>query len=472
MEEPQTEKPEPDIPENAAESKVPTAENKNDTHEVKCHVNKKNRDGKNKKKDDKSVEQVLKNFNSLGSSQEEKFVALCKKYTEIAEENKKLAAQVKLGEKKAVVLQREKEQLQLEHSKTILTRSRLESLCRELQKQNKQIKDESLQRIREEEEKRKTVSNKFQSTLGEITVLMQQNNENNSKLRDENLEMQNKFKTVCEQYELREQQVEKMSKQMQLESQLAEAKLTKLKIEMMSEKELLENEKKQLLIELAAYKHKCQELQKTEATLNSQINMYNEKYDSFQEALAKSNELYCGFKGEIKNMSKKIAKLEKETSIWRSRWENDHKALLQVAAEKLQLSKQLTQLQKLCRTLQGDRTALLSQLKNEGIAPKLSGDQNSVEPTSQEPKEGIEAQTPGKPQTGGVEENDRGETIDGKTACTPLDEQGQSKEEQKKDGQGDASNVLVVEKTEEVSKLNSNSKAKKGKKEDGKVTKN
>lgn len=72
-------------------------------------------------------------------------------------------------------------------------------------------------------------------------------------------------------------------------------------------------------------------------------------------------------------MSKKIAKLEKETSIWRSRWENDHKALLQVAAEKLQLSKQLTQLQKLCRTLQGDRTALLSQLKNEGIAPKLSG---------------------------------------------------------------------------------------------------
>jgi hypothetical protein len=34
---------------------------------------------------------------------------------------------------------------------------------------------------------------------------MQQNNEKNSKLRDDNLEITKKFKTVCEQYELREQ---------------------------------------------------------------------------------------------------------------------------------------------------------------------------------------------------------------------------------------------------------------------------
>jgi hypothetical protein len=38
------------------------------------------------------------------------------------------------------MVQREKEQLQTEHSKAILTRSRLESLCRELQRQNKAIK--------------------------------------------------------------------------------------------------------------------------------------------------------------------------------------------------------------------------------------------------------------------------------------------------------------------------------------------
>lgn len=67
------------------------------------------------------------------------------------------------------------------------------------------LQDESLLKIREEEEKRKEVSAKFQTTLNEITALMQQNNEKNSKLREDNLEMTKKFKTVCEQYELREQ---------------------------------------------------------------------------------------------------------------------------------------------------------------------------------------------------------------------------------------------------------------------------
>jgi hypothetical protein len=67
------------------------------------------------------------------------------------------------------------------------------------------LQDESLLKIREEEEKRKEVSAKFQSTLNEITALMQQNNEKNSKLREDNLEMTKKFKTVCEEFELREQ---------------------------------------------------------------------------------------------------------------------------------------------------------------------------------------------------------------------------------------------------------------------------
>lgn len=287
----------------SSETEIPSTDNKIKQPEPEVQDAKKNKDDKsNKKKDDRSVEQVLKALSSLGTS-EEKLAAMCKKYADIVDENRKLQIQVKQEEKKVLLLQRGREQLQTEHSKTLLTRSRLESLCRELQKQNKQVKEESLQRIREEEEKRKAVSSKFQTTLSEITLLMQQNNDSNLKLREEKLEMQNKFKTMCKQYELREQQVEKMSKQMQLESQLAEAKLAKLKMEMVAEKELLENDKKKLLIELTAYQNKCQELQKTEATLNNQFSMYNEKYDKFQDALAKSNQLYCGFKGEIKNVS-------------------------------------------------------------------------------------------------------------------------------------------------------------------------
>lgn len=263
---------------------------------------KKSKEGRERKKDDRSAEQVLRAISNLPTS-DEKITAVCNKYSEIIDENRKLQMSVKQCDKRVAALQREKEQLQAEQSKAVLTRSRLESLCRELQRQNKAIKEESLLRIREEEEKRKVVSAKFQTTLSEITALMQQNNENNSKLRDENIEMQNKFKSVCEQYELREQQVEKISKQMQLESQLADAKLAKVKIEMVAEKELLANEKRQLMIELATYQAKCQELQTTEAALRSQISMYTEKYDEFQNALARSNQIYGGFKTEMEKVS-------------------------------------------------------------------------------------------------------------------------------------------------------------------------
>lgn len=67
--------------------------------------------------------------------------------------------------------------------------------------------EESLLKIREEEERRKETQTKFQNTLSEITNMLQQNNEKNAKLRDDNITMSEKFKSVVQQYQLREQQV-------------------------------------------------------------------------------------------------------------------------------------------------------------------------------------------------------------------------------------------------------------------------
>lgn len=69
------------------------------------------------------------------------------------------------------------------------------------------FQEESLLKIREEEERRKETQAKFQNTLSEITTLLQQNNEKNVKLRDDNTSMNEKFKSVVQQYQLREQQV-------------------------------------------------------------------------------------------------------------------------------------------------------------------------------------------------------------------------------------------------------------------------
>ena len=46
----------------------------------------------------------------------------------------------KATERQALSAQKEKEQLEADHAKAVLTKSRLESVCRELQRQNKTIK--------------------------------------------------------------------------------------------------------------------------------------------------------------------------------------------------------------------------------------------------------------------------------------------------------------------------------------------
>eukprot|EP00061_Rhincodon_typus_P005744 g25621.t1 len=114
--------------------------------------------------------------------------------------------QRKLLQRKLDHLSREKDQLQSEHSRAVLARSKLESLCRELQRHNKTLKqEESLLRAREEEEKRKEVTKHFQDTLMDIQAQIDQHSQRNVKLCEENTELASKLKTVIEQYDTREE---------------------------------------------------------------------------------------------------------------------------------------------------------------------------------------------------------------------------------------------------------------------------
>ncbi|XP_026735523.1 gamma-taxilin [Trichoplusia ni] len=325
------------------------------------------------KKDDKNVEQFMKSLNSVPTL-EEKLSLVCKKYVQTADDNKKMQFYIKQSDKRYALLLKEKEQLQLEFNKTILVKSKLENLCRELQKQNKAIKEESLLKIREEEERRKETQAKFQNTLSEITAMLQQNNEKNAKLRDDNISMSEKFKSVVQQYQLREQQVEKMAKQMALESQLSDAKLQKASLEHQADKERLLAEMEQIKVTVAQYRAKIKELQGTETSLRSQLAVYTDKYDEFQNALVKSNQMFGGFKEQMEKMSKKIKKLEKESLSWKSRWESSQTALLDMCGERqaseeraAAAARQLAHMQGLCRTLQAERGALLLTLKEHNI---------------------------------------------------------------------------------------------------------
>uniref|UniRef100_A0A8C9PY59 Taxilin alpha n=1 Tax=Spermophilus dauricus TaxID=99837 RepID=A0A8C9PY59_SPEDA len=281
----------------------------------------------------KEITLLMQTLNTL-STPEEKLAALCKKYAELLEEHRNSQKQMKLLQKKQSQLVQEKDHLRGEHSKAVLARSKLESLCRELQRHNRSLKEEGVQRAREEEEKRKEVTSHFQVTLNDIQLQMEQHNERNSKLRQENMELAERLKKLIEQYELREEHIDKVFKHKDLQQQLVDAKLQQAQEMLKEAEERHQREKDFLLKEAVESQRMCELMKQQETHLKQQ-------------------------------MTKKIKKLEKETTMYRSRWESSNKALLEMAEEKTLRDKELEGLQvkiqrleKLCRALQTERNDL------------------------------------------------------------------------------------------------------------------
>lgn len=98
----------------------------------------KKRVDKERRKGEKKMEQFMKSIQDL--SPDEKISALCKKNAEFLEDLRTYKGSVLVLQRKTKIIQKEKELLENEHSKSVLARSRLENLCRELQRQNKSIK--------------------------------------------------------------------------------------------------------------------------------------------------------------------------------------------------------------------------------------------------------------------------------------------------------------------------------------------
>lgn len=246
-------------------------------------------------------------------------------------------------------------------------------------------------KIRDEEEKRKETQAHFQKSINEIFSTLGKNNDENLKIKEANTEMTKKFKYLAEQYELREKQLEKLNEQIKLETQLNEAKLAKVRMESTIEKEILLKEKQAALEEILATKKAVSEMENRERTLKDQLSIYTEKYDDFQCSLRKSNDIFSTYKVELEKMSKKIKSLEKEAYEWRSKYEKSNRALLNTISDKQvqdeytkKVARQLNQLQKLCRTLQAERTALVDVLKVNNIdrppMPELPPEPVDIEP--------------------------------------------------------------------------------------------
>ncbi|XP_027743819.1 beta-taxilin isoform X2 [Empidonax traillii] len=315
---------------------------------------------------------LMQSLNKLNTP-EEKLDLLFKKYAELLEEHRAEQKKLKYLQKRQAQITKEKDQLQSEHSRAILARSKLESLCRELQRHNKNLKEETIQRAREEDEKRKEITNHFQGTLSEIQAQIEQQSERNMKLCQENTELAEKLKSIIDQYELREEHRE-------LQQKLVDAKLEQSREMMKEAEERHQKEKEYLLNQAAEWKLQAKMLKEQETVLQAQITLYSERFEEFQKTLTKSNEVFATFKQEMEKMTKKMKKLEKDTATWKSRFENCNRALLDMIEEKAMRSKEyecfvlkIQRLENLCRALQEERNELYRKIKQAQFPEDVNG---------------------------------------------------------------------------------------------------
>ncbi|KAK7904214.1 hypothetical protein WMY93_016821 [Mugilogobius chulae] len=352
----------------------------------------------------KEAMQLMQSLNKL-ETPEKKLEAVIKKHAELLEEHRSDQKQLKLLQKKLLQVLKEKEQLQGEHSRAVLARSKLESLCRELQRHNKTLKEETLQRCREDDLKRKEITSHFQGTLTEIQAQIEEHSGRNTRLLQENSALAEKLKGLITQYDARETNLEKVFKHRDLKEQLLETKLSQANLLLKEAEDKHKLEKELLLTQTAECKLQMKALKEQESEMRAQLDMYSRKFDEFQGTVSKSNSVYSGFKQDMDKMSKKMRKLEKECQSWKTRFDNCNKNLVEMVADKTLKDKELElillknqKLENLCRALQQERKGQQDK-KDEPEQPELNQDLSAEPKPTEEHNPGVEqsADSPSSP---------------------------------------------------------------------------
>ncbi|XP_028296262.1 beta-taxilin isoform X3 [Gouania willdenowi] len=273
--------------------------------------------------------------------------------------------------------------LKEEQRSSIAARCKLETLCRKLHAHNNQLREEMLQRCREEEEKRSEITSHFQSTLQEIQAQIEQQNTRNNNLCRENTNLTEKLESLMNQCELREESMEKIDRHRDLQHKLTEAKLQQANVLLTEAEEKHKREKEYLLRETIDKTKKCCTMKEQELTMKKKLTLYAQKFDEFQATLAKSNDIYVHFKKEMEKMSEKMKTMEKESNQWKTRFENCNKTLTDMIVERQEKGREydlfvlkIQKLERLCRALQQERISLYDKIKevrlsNADIASKF-----------------------------------------------------------------------------------------------------
>lgn len=330
----------------------------------------------------RDISLMMQALNSLHSP-EEKLAALCKKYADLLEQQKAKDKRIRGIERKLLVSGKEKEHVQKELNTAILGKSRMESLARELNKQNKLLKEESLHLTVSHNKERELVSAKFQTATEEISGKINAIADRNEVLNEKNKEMSDKIEKLLEESVTREKMVRKVLEQRDLQEKILELKAK----EAAEERDTALN----VVKELRSQMERSKELYENhEKELKAQITFYSKKVNMFQSTLDKSNQVFSTFRTEMDGMGKSVKTLEKATEYWKKCCQeanNENKKLSDQVAAKAdtvaQLNSKVQKLSELCRALQIERHELAKSTKPDDIEPTVQEGSGDLSETTQ-----------------------------------------------------------------------------------------
>ncbi|XP_019427785.1 PREDICTED: alpha-taxilin isoform X2 [Lupinus angustifolius] len=280
-------------------------------------------------------------------------------------EKRKSSKRALKSEKELLEFSLKYQQVLAERDAALAVRDKLESLCRELQRQNKMLMEECKRVSTEGQNLRLDLSARFQDAIKDVSNKLDERKDECLSQLKENEMLRNKLKQFADQYELSEQQHAQKLKQKSLELQLADLKIKQ-------HEERLAQEQSQMKL----YAEKVSELLASEKNLRLQLATDGDKFQQFQDALSKSNEVFETFKQEIEKMAKSIKELKKENQFLKSKSEKSDVTLIELVDERERLKKQLEKtknqkekLESLCRSLQAERKLASSENKSNNSVP-------------------------------------------------------------------------------------------------------
>mmetsp|Transcript_23157 Transcript_23157/g.41852 ORF Transcript_23157/g.41852 Transcript_23157/m.41852 type:complete len:368 (+) Transcript_23157:107-1210(+) len=241
-------------------------------------------------------------------------------------------------------LETEADSSQAELSRALSTKTKLESLYRQLQQQTNNLVEERRRLTDAERQRRQDLADEFQQTIADVKTKMDNQASERSRLALENEVLRNKFKDFFEKYDAREKELVEQQKTREVE-----VKAFELKLNEHAQSYRVEAERERRA------KMENEQLTSAEQALKTQLKTYSEKFHHFQDQLGKSDKVLGQYKRQKGKMQRRAETLDKENRELNVR---NEKKIQQLQKEKETLLKEKEQMQEKCKALQTDRQRL------------------------------------------------------------------------------------------------------------------